>query len=164
MQYTCGDGEPLVCPSAQPEIPGATLFGVVLGTVDEPRVVQLAEPQPVTPELLELAGPVNPTEVFRFAAPCAGTACAHFDGARCRLATSIVELVAPVTDTLTPCRIRPHCRWYQQEGRAACLRCPGVVTENCMPSPQMIQAADPAQHKSTSMNRGELLLRDLDSG
>jgi hypothetical protein len=29
--------------------------------------------------------PVKPTKVFRFAAPCAGRACRHFDGAECRL-------------------------------------------------------------------------------
>jgi len=48
------------------------VFGVVNGTADEPRLRHLTEPQPVTLELLELAAPVRPTEVFRFAAPCAG--------------------------------------------------------------------------------------------
>jgi len=50
---------------------GAVAFGVAGGTAAEPPVSYLKEPLPVTPELLELAEPVEPTEVFHFAAPCA---------------------------------------------------------------------------------------------
>jgi hypothetical protein len=91
----------------------AVVFGLVRGTVDEPRVFPLAKPQPVTPELLALAAPVRPTEVFRFAAPCAGTACSHFDGAKCQLAGRFVKLLPPVTATLPPCHLRTNCRWWR---------------------------------------------------
>jgi hypothetical protein len=56
--------EEVLCPSAQPEMAGSRVFAVVAGTVDAPRSVPLAEPQPVTAALLALAGPVNPTEQY----------------------------------------------------------------------------------------------------
>jgi hypothetical protein len=134
---------PPLCPSAQPEMAGSLLFGVVGGTVAEPRLGYLREPQPVTAELLSLADPVPPTEVFRFAAPCAGAGCRHFEGTRCRLATRIVQLLPAAVAVLPPCRLRPHCRWWQQEGKEACRRCPLIVTETAHPSERLRQAADP---------------------
>lgn len=132
---------PCLCPSAQPEMPGSLLFGVVTGSVDAPRVAYLTEPQPVSDELLALSGPVRPTEVFRFAAPCAMSQCRHFDGADCRLVQRTVQLLPEAVGRLPPCRLRPQCRWWQQEGRAACLRCPQVVTENYAPSEVEREAA-----------------------
>ena len=135
---------PPLCPSAQPEMAGSTVFGVVGGTVEEPRVGYLDDPRPVTPELLTLCWPVKPTEVFRFAAPCAGTACQHFDGTDCRLVAKIVDRTPTVVEILPACRLRPRCRWWLQEGAAACMRCPIIVTENYQPSSDLRQAADPA--------------------
>jgi hypothetical protein len=135
--------EELLCPSAQPEQPGAVLFGVVGGTATEPRVSYLTRPLPVAQELLELAGPVAPTEVFRFAAACAAEACQHFDGQSCGLATKIAGLVEGSEYGVPPCRIRPRCRWWNQEGAAACRRCPMVVTLAYSPSPEMRRAANP---------------------
>ena len=131
----------ILCPSAQPEMAGSVAFGVVCGTADAPRSIPLSQPQPVTPELLALSGPVKPTEVFRFAAACAGHSCQHFDGSLCRLAGRIVEKLAPVVASLPFCRLRPHCRWWLQEGRAACVRCPQIVTEQCSSSELMRHVA-----------------------
>lgn len=133
----------ILCPSAQPEMEGSVVFGVIAGTVEEPRLSHLVEPQPVTKELLNLSEPVKPTEVFRFAAPCASKQCQHFDGSNCRLATKIVQLMPEVAAQLPPCRLRPACRWWQQEGKAACIRCPQIVSESYYPSEQLRQAADP---------------------
>jgi hypothetical protein len=130
-----------LCPSAQPAMANSFVFGVVNGTADKPRLRHLTEPQPVTPELLEMAAPVRPTEVFRFAAPCAGSACCHFDGTKCQLAGRIVKLLPPVIASLPPCQLRPNCRWWQQEGKAACLRCPQVVTESEPRNELFIEAA-----------------------
>ena len=139
-----GPGAPRpLCPSAQPEWTGSVAIGVVGGTVDEPYVTPLASPQPVTDELLRLAGPVEPAEVFRFAAPCLCKGCAHFQGERCRLVERVVGLLPVVASDLPECGIRPDCRWWRQEGRAACLRCPQVVTTNHNPSPLMVEAAAP---------------------
>jgi hypothetical protein len=118
------------CPSARPEMPGSLLLGLVQGSVEQPRVAFLDQPQPVSEEILALSGPVSPTEIFRFAAPCSGNACQHFDGTNCRLATRIVERLPPAVDALPECAIRPACRWWLQEGAEACRRCPLVVTES----------------------------------
>lgn len=132
-----------LCPSAQPEMTDCVAFGVIGGTVDEPRLTQLTRPLPVTKQLLALSQPVEPTEVFRFAAPCAGNACQHFDGLNCRLAIRIVRVLPTVVQDAPACQLRPTCRWWQQEGIAACLRCPQVVTQTYGPSTQLVEAADP---------------------
>jgi hypothetical protein len=131
----------LMCPSAQPDMAGVRVLGVVGGTVEANQVAYINEPLPVTDELLASAAPLKPTEVFRFAAHCEGKACRHFDGTNCNLATRIVQILPAVVDALPACLIRPTCRWYQQEGRAACLRCPQVVTESYEPSEDFKRAA-----------------------
>lgn len=131
----------LHCPSAQPDMPGSLVLGVVLGTPDEPRMTPLERLQPVTPELLQMAAPVRPTQVFRFAAPCAGTKCHHFDGTKCQLATRIVQLLPEATTALPTCHLRPDCRWWKQEGKSACMRCPQVITECETASKTYIDAA-----------------------
>jgi hypothetical protein len=124
---------------------GAVVFGVVGGTATEPRVGYLTEQLPVTPEVLALTGTVEPTEVFRFGAPCAGGGCQHFDGSECRLATKLVQLAPAVSGPALPaCAIRRSCRWWRQEGKAACLRCPLVSTIEYQPSEALRLAADPA--------------------
>jgi hypothetical protein len=111
---TAEAAQPLQCPSAQPTMAGSVVLGVVDGTVSSPRLRYLVEPQPVTEELLALSAPVAPTEVFRFAAPCATSACQRF-----------------------------------AEGRAACLRCPQVVTQVHHPSPDLYTAATPPELLAT---------------
>lgn len=135
-----------LCPSAQPGWDGARLFAVVGGSPERPETAYLDQARPVTPELLALAGPVAPAEVFRFAAPCAGGACGHYDGTghKCRLVEKTVRLASVVFEKLPRCAIRPSCRWWQQEGAAACRRCPRVVTIDYAPTPAMRQAADPS--------------------
>lgn len=133
-----------LCPSAQPEWSDSVVFAIAAGTVEAPQVLHLPEPQSVTQELLALAEPVTPTEVFRFAAPCAEKGCSHFDGSQCQLVQRIVEGVPPVADILPPCRIRQDCRWWQQEGKEACFRCTQIVTDNFSPSEAVRKAAIPS--------------------
>ena len=134
-----------LCPSAQPNWGGAQVFAVVGGTPDRPETAYLDQAQLVTDELLAMAAPVAPAEVFRFSAPCAKGACAHFDegGQSCRLAEKTVRLAPVVFEKLPKCAIRNDCRWWKQEGVSACRRCPQVVTVNYDPSLEMRQAADP---------------------
>lgn len=132
-----------MCPSAPPEIPGSVAFGVIAGSAEEPRVAWIERPVPVTSELLSMTAPVAPTQVLRFAAPCQEKACCHFDGVDCRLATRLVQQIAPVVESLPPCQIRPDCRWFKQEGKSACRVCPQVVTFCVDPSPEMDRAATP---------------------
>lgn len=91
-----------LCPSARENSPDSVIFGIAAGTVEEPRVAYLPEIQPVTAEILALAQPVTPTEVFRFAASCAEKECVHFDGKDCRLARRVAQGLAEVTDILPP--------------------------------------------------------------
>jgi hypothetical protein len=135
---------PSLCPSSDPGVPGCVAFGVVLGLAEQPRLRQFEAPLPVSDDLLAMAGPARPTEVFRFAAPCACGACPNFQGDRCGLVTKIVRLLPATTEDLPPCLIRPQCRWWQEEGQAACLRCPEVVTDNPNPSALMRLACDPS--------------------
>jgi hypothetical protein len=136
-------GRPL-CPSAQPDWPRSVLVGVVGGTAIEPRLSFAREATPVSPNLLALTEPVDPTEVFRFAAPCLCSGCVHFQLNECGLARRIVQLLPAVVSELPTCTIRADCRWWQQEGRKACLRCPQVVTKDYNPSAEMMRAAAPS--------------------
>lgn len=122
--------KPILCPSAQPDMAGAQVFGVLTGTPEAGlRVGYLTETQPVAPDLLAASGPAAPTEVMRIAAPCMGTGCGHFDGANCQLAARVAAMLDPVVRGLPRCAIRSTCRWFRQEGGAACVRCPQVVTD-----------------------------------
>jgi hypothetical protein len=132
-----------LCPSAHPEMAQSRIFGVMGGSVEEPRVIYLDETTPATGDVLALAGPVKPIEVFRIAATCVESACRHFDGKDCQLAARIVQILPAVTEALPACRIRQDCRWFEQEGRSACLRCPQVITQNYTPSEKMVRAATP---------------------
>ncbi len=128
-----------LCPSAQPDWANAIIIGVVSGSVEEPRVAYLDEPIPVNDELMAMTGPVKPTEVFRIAGCCVESKCVHFSHAKCQLVARTVAILPVVTDGLPICRIRASCRWFMQEGRAACIRCPQVITENFIPTEQLVQ-------------------------
>ena len=134
----------LDCPSAQPDMGQIVVFGVVGGTVTEPRVGYLKELQPATDDVLALANPASPTEVFRLSAPCAGVECKHFDGSQCQLGQRLVSQLWPVIRELPVCRLRPTCRWWHEQGRNACYRCPQIVTETHQASEVLRQIADPS--------------------
>jgi hypothetical protein len=117
-----------LCPSAQPGMENCTVLGVVQHDGPAPMLVYLNRPVPATPEVLAMAAPLKPTEVFRLSATCAEHKCPHFDGTDCRLAARIVQILPATVDGLPPCLIRKDCRWYSQEGGAACRRCPEITT------------------------------------
>jgi hypothetical protein len=117
-----------LCPSAQPGMDQCRVLGVVQRDGPAPRLAYLNKHLPATPEVLAMAAPLKPTEVFRLAAVCAEHKCPHYDGADCRLATRVVQILPAVVDSLPPCIIRKNCRWYTQEGGAACKRCPEITT------------------------------------
>lgn len=132
-----------LCPSAPPDSQGGVVFGIVGGSPEAPSVGYLTTSVPVTAELLARTAPVSPTEVFRSAARCAEKACRHFDGDSCTLAARIVASLPVVVERLPRCSIRRTCRWWRQEGQAACLRCPQVVTEGPSLNPLFEAAARP---------------------
>lgn len=119
---------PLKCPSAEPGMDDVRVLGVISRDGETPTLAYLDEPVAPTAEMLALAEPMPVSNVFRLAARCEEKKCAHFDGARCQLAVRITNMLPEVVDSLPACTIRPECRWFRQEGRAACLRCPQIVT------------------------------------
>jgi len=132
-----------LCPSAQPDWPSARIIGVVGGTPEQAQIAFLDQPASPNKELLALAEPLQPTEVFRFTAPCASAACPHFGEGRCWLASKIVRFLPEATSELPPCPIRLQCRCWGQEGPTACLRCPQVVTHDRLQNEAWQRAADP---------------------
>jgi hypothetical protein len=116
-----------LCPNSEAEMPGALVFGVIAGTVTEPRIAYLEQPVSITDELLAKASPVKAHEVFRIASTCIEKSCQHFDGKDCRLARRFAAKLPPVVEELPDCSIRRDCRWWKQEGLAACVRCPQAI-------------------------------------
>jgi hypothetical protein len=130
-----------LCPSAQPAMANAHVLGVVEPTPEGPRVAYLNERVAATAEVLGQAAPLATGSVFRLTATCESSRCTHFDGTNCGLAQRIVARLPAVTERLPPCTIRPSCRWHRQEGGAACLRCPQVVTYDESADATMIEVA-----------------------
>jgi hypothetical protein len=146
-----------LCPSAQPGMENCRVLGLVDPEVHNevrndtrkpaPRIVYLNEILPATNDILALSAPLKPTEVFRLAATCEERKCPHFDGVDCRLATRIVQMLPAVIDNLPPCTIRKDCRWFSQEGAAACRRCPAVTTVSYDFSPAALEVSGlPVMH------------------
>lgn len=134
------------CPSVQADAEGAQVFAVVGGTPAQPEVTYLDQAVPVTAEIRAMTAPLDPSEVFRIAGPCAmSTACLHFDDQRskCRLAIRTVRMAPVVVSKPPRCAIRRSCMWWAQEGVSACLRCPQVVTNDAAPSERVLATADP---------------------
>jgi hypothetical protein len=104
------------------------ILGVISRDAQAPRLAYLDEAMPAAPATLELAAPLDVSQVFRLSARCEEKKCTHFDGIDCQLAVRIAKMLPEVVDHLPACNIRPDCRWFRQEGRAACVRCPQIVT------------------------------------
>jgi hypothetical protein len=119
------------------------VLGVIERTVEGARVIYLSERVVADDALLAQASPASPAEVFRLSGTCESSCCVHFRDDRCRLASRIASLLPAVVDVLPICTIRSSCRWFSQEGRAACMRCPQVVTESAEASDEYRRAASP---------------------
>jgi hypothetical protein len=124
----------LDCPSAATSSQDAEIFGVVGGSVDAPRVHYLEKPVPVTTELLENLGEARAGEVLRIRGRCAQGGCVHYADHCCTLGRKIAELPHQGPAKLPPCAIRSTCRWFAEQGKSACQRCPSIVTEIVAPA------------------------------
>ncbi len=138
------------CPSAQPGMEDLQVLGVVSGSGEDARVSYVNARVPATEEILAMTAPLPPAQVLRLAAKCEEKRCTHFDGTDCRLASRIVAALAPVTEKLPPCAIRPTCRWHIQEGATACYRCPQIVTNEAERSEAMVAVALGAGARATA--------------
>jgi hypothetical protein len=134
----------LMCPSADAEMSGSVIFGIVAGTPEEPHVVHLDRVKAIPQELLTLEAPVKPSEIFRIAATCIENGCMHFDGTNCRLTERIIDGLPAVSEQLPACAIRSKCRWWHQEGKEACFRCQQVVRDNYNATEHLFNTVDPS--------------------
>jgi hypothetical protein len=138
-----------LCPSSSPDA-GAVVFAVRgAAAANGASMRYLDELVPVSEQILQAAAPVDPRQVFRFAAPCVESACVHFDGAACQLGQQIVESLEPVVADLPRCHLRARCRWFAERGGAACVRCPLVVTMRTHAEDAYVQAVQPKSVDNT---------------
>lgn len=118
-----------LCPSARCDA-GALLFGVVQANG---AVSLLAEPLEVDQDFVAAARQGRAPEArFRFAAPCQCNACPNWQAQRCTVIDDVLlELgdQALAEQALPRCTLRPHCRWYEQQGASACAACSLVITD-----------------------------------
>ncbi|MEG3086491.1 hypothetical protein [Sphingomonas sp. PB4P5] len=124
----CDADAPLSCPSAQPDMVDAQVFGVVAGTLAEPRIAYLKQRAEITPAMMGTLGELDPTLVFRYSGRCENGRCGQYADGRCGLGQRILEQLPAVVTTLPSCQIRATCRWHEERGDAICLRCPQVMT------------------------------------
>jgi hypothetical protein len=93
-------------------------------------VAHLLTPLPVNDDFLaEVQAKGRPEDRFRFSAPCVEKRCENWAGGQCGLIGRIrAALPEPqATAALPPCGIRARCRWWLQDGAAACAVCPQVT-------------------------------------
>jgi hypothetical protein len=132
------DPAALLCPSAAAEPGRSVVFGIAGATPHAGEggasVAYLSQTMPVPEDVAALTAPVPPNAVLRTAAPCAGSGCRHFSGHNCTLIERIAAALDPVVDRPPACAIRGTCRWWAEQGRAACVRCPQIVTDRDAPS------------------------------
>lgn len=127
-----GRADPPLCPSGRARQNGAQVFAIV-GAGPEGQAAYLDRTVPVDEAVLGLAAPLSPASVYRVAEPCAAGGCSHFESGACQIAVRLTRHLDPVVAALPRCAIRPACRWWRQEGPAACLRCPEVATTPLAP-------------------------------
>jgi hypothetical protein len=60
------------------------ILGVISRDAEEPRLAYPDEAMPAAPETLELAAPLDVSQVFRLSARCEEKKCTHFDGSHCQ--------------------------------------------------------------------------------
>jgi len=119
--------EPLLCPSA-PVKKGLDVFAYF----DDKKDLQyLEETEPITVVMIDELKLSSTSTSLRAAMPCATKGCINWDGSRCSVPDQmnylLKEKIKP--NPILSCAIRTSCRWYAQEGIAACSICPLVVTD-----------------------------------
>lgn len=119
------------CPSARAE-PGNLLYGRVNGGVVERLGMPLVVDQSFI-DSVSVNGP--PEQRFRFAGQCLESGCGQWTGTTCGVIERVLAELAPDAGPapLPRCAIRPTCRWYDQEGPAACGACTHVITDRREP-------------------------------
>jgi hypothetical protein len=121
------DDSRALCPSGKCE-PGAKLLGIIQA---DGTVGYLGDPIEIDGDFSDRAHRGRtPERRFRFVNPCAECGCRQWTGTRCGVIDKVLtELEGSETEQLPKCGIRPHCRWFKQNGAAACAVCSLVITD-----------------------------------
>ena len=117
-----------LCPSAPPQ-EGALLLGRF---TEEGSLVFAAKPLPVTASFLAVAEETGDIgKRFRFTSRCMQSACSRWQDGKCSVGIAAAQMAKQEQlekpPNLPACVIRSQCRWFAQEGAAACHICPRVV-------------------------------------
>ncbi len=127
----------VLCPSARCS-DGAILLGIVNG---DGTVGFLPERLLIDQEFVDAAHRGRtPEKRFRFSNRCVQGACRQWTGDRCGVIDRVMDFLGttePPAD-LPRCSIRTQCRWYGQNGPAACSACPLVITDLKVPEPEPV--------------------------
>lgn len=151
------DVKQMRCPSSTCE-PGHLLLGIVRpdGTLSH-----ISPPIEVDVSFVEKAsakGQRLPESRFRFAGPCVESSCCHWLGERCSVGDEVASAAERPDGSykLNPCHIRPTCRWWAQNGGAACQICPLIVRSPTLtpsaqlPNQQVLQSRGVENVESTT--------------
>lgn len=152
-QHKGAENRKLTCPSASPEMENVQVLGVMEPGEDGQRLSYLNSNVPLSDEILQSTGDVPPTKVFRLAGDCMNGACKHFSGGKCGLAVRMPDVLEATVDHLPPCVIRKTCRWYDEAGARACLRCSQVVTWVDEETPQMRAILNPDAQEASVVDQ-----------
>lgn len=110
----------MICPSAP-----AIAANNVVGIFDGRGVVRyFPVPVPVVFDFDTISA-----SALRLSGKCVASRCRQWTGEQCGLPARIVSEIPQEFGVPRTCNIRGECRWYLQNGRDICIRCPSVSGE-----------------------------------
>jgi hypothetical protein len=116
----------LTCPSSD-SAHGNLLIGIVRA---DGSVAPIHPPLGIDDDFVRKAGEASqlpPEARFRLAGPCLTTSCRQWTGTRCAVGDAVADASPSRPERLPACAIRSTCRWWSQNGPAACRSCALVV-------------------------------------
>lgn len=121
---TMDPNEELLCPSYQC-VSGAQLIGIAQANQ---QIEFIGNPIRIDRQFVKIAQEGRPPETrFRFAKKCGKSICANWAGGHCGLIAELRDNREGLGGELPNCGIRDRCRWYAEQGAAACDICPNIV-------------------------------------
>ncbi|MEU3452923.1 hypothetical protein ABZ671_04880 [Micromonospora sp. NPDC006766] len=121
-----------MCPSTP--VANATVFLGMITPAGRVAYVTPSTPADVALAAVDADSDAPIESRYRLAGPCVTSSCGFWTGDHCglgaRLTESYREAVDPAEVELPKCAIRRTCRWFAEQGPAACPACSHVVTDS----------------------------------